>query len=438
VRFVQRHPRAGVLVPPRTFPHAGDAPIQEGIQHVLQLIHNGNLADGRAIEGINGTYTVRVQPPLEVTDEGIVLNTQDPTWGIRMRGMGSNNLPVVVSSQVAANVGSSTRFSRGDHIHNHELVETGSSFSGLTVEPYSDKVTGLAYDVGTRTLSVGVTGRNLSRDQAGHAISGSTTLADHTVVLPSTWTATDHNLLDGDVHPDTTASGPSIGSLVVGQDTPTKWKEFNKTGSSGTVLTNRTASPGVAWAAPRIHEVHADSGGPGTLIHTLKIEGGTGISTTVSETDDVATVTVVNTGDGAGAGSVAESITWVKVHYKSLVGVDATITTEVSSADWRARHLMWWAKEDSGGDPQYLDTDADNGSAGMFTYGEADQDDLFGTCEITGVGSFYMTINDADGHLNVVCANPGQIEAEAVYCIKILYFGDVDVTGTYQDIGDGH
>jgi len=352
------------------------------------MIYDGALADHRSIEAGEGVYAVKVQPPLEVTDEGIVLNPQDPVMGMIMRGQASNTTPVVVSSQVAADVGSSTRFSRGDHIHNHELVQTGSSFTGLTTSQAVDLSASLAWDSGTNTITLARTGMVFNRDQSGHMITGPTTPNNLTVAL--TGIASSHNLLDGDIHPDTLVAAVSQGSLVTGDSTP-KWRELVK-GNNDDVL--RMSTNDVAWEA----------------------------WPSASDT---------------GTGLIATSLTWVKVHYKSLLGVAATITTEVSTDDWRPRHLMWWAKEDAGGDPQYLDTDAEQGTSDLFTYGER-SGNVFGTAEIFGVGSFYMLIDDADGHLQVVCANPGQIAAEAVYCIKILHWGDVDVTGTYQDIGDGH
>ncbi len=70
--------------PPRNPP---DKPVMPGTVsdladavRCLQMIYAGALADGRALRGCDGVYTVNVVPPLELTDDGIVLNVEDPQF----------------------------------------------------------------------------------------------------------------------------------------------------------------------------------------------------------------------------------------------------------------------------------------------------------------------------------------------------------------------
>ena len=47
-----------------------------------QVVYAGGLADHRALEGAQGVYTVKVLPPLRVTDDGIAIDLTDPVWGM--------------------------------------------------------------------------------------------------------------------------------------------------------------------------------------------------------------------------------------------------------------------------------------------------------------------------------------------------------------------
>jgi len=133
---------------------------------------------------------------------------------------------------------------------------------------------------------------------------------------------------------------------------------------------------------------------------------------------------------------VATTGTWIKVHYKTNAGCPVSTTTEVSTADWRLPLIVWWAKEDDSGTPANLAV-ADDKDSGVFTYGDDVNHNEFMALEHpNGAASFQVT--DADGHLQLIITNPGQIATEAVMSILLLSFGNVEVTGTFQDIGDGH
>ncbi|MFC1975045.1 hypothetical protein ACFLXQ_01445 [Chloroflexota bacterium] len=60
------------------------------------------------------------------------------------------------------------------------------------------------------------------------------------------FTSENHNLLDGDIHPDTVADAVTKGSLIVGNSTP-KWDEQG-VGANGQVLTANSADAnGLRW-----------------------------------------------------------------------------------------------------------------------------------------------------------------------------------------------
>ena len=55
------------------------------VDRSLALISAGALADHRGLTAGGGVYAPRVQPPLEVTDEGIILNPQHPRFSMEVR-----------------------------------------------------------------------------------------------------------------------------------------------------------------------------------------------------------------------------------------------------------------------------------------------------------------------------------------------------------------
>lgn len=138
------------------------------LRRAIRLIYAGAIADGRAIDAAQGVYTVKVKEPLEVTDEGIVINFHDNRWRALLRVRCSDDTPAVVDPlQADGEAGTDGVPARGDHRHAHaELPENEEDLEfsyDLTLADGAD------WDPETQTLTLERSDYAFKRDAAGHA-----------------------------------------------------------------------------------------------------------------------------------------------------------------------------------------------------------------------------------------------------------------------------
>lgn len=63
------------------------------LAHNWRLVWAGSLGDDRSLRGRDGEYAVQVQPPLQVTDQGIVVDMKDERWQLIQPPAPASSLP---------------------------------------------------------------------------------------------------------------------------------------------------------------------------------------------------------------------------------------------------------------------------------------------------------------------------------------------------------
>ena len=140
----------------------------EDLRRAIRLIYAGAIADGRAIDGAEGVYTVKVKEPLEVTDDGIVINFHDDRWRALLRVRCSDDIPVAVDPLEAdGDEGTDAIPSRGDHRHAHTVLpEDEGDFTSVYPLTLGE---GIGWNANTQTLTLVASDYEFKRDDAGHA-----------------------------------------------------------------------------------------------------------------------------------------------------------------------------------------------------------------------------------------------------------------------------
>lgn len=140
----------------------------EDLRRAIRLIYAGAIADGRAIDGAQGVYTVKVKEPLEVTDDGIVINFHDDRWRALLRIRCSDDTPVAVDPLEAdGDAGTDAIPSRSDHRHAHTVLPADEGeFTSVYPLTLGE---GIGWNANTQTLTLQASDYEFKRDDAGHA-----------------------------------------------------------------------------------------------------------------------------------------------------------------------------------------------------------------------------------------------------------------------------
>ena len=242
-----------------------------------RLIYGGALADGRAMRGQDGVYTVKVLPPLEVTHLGIALNMHDPMFRINVLGTGSTVPELVVGLpygvETGGSAGNGPGMAREDHMHamvlsgvtgtTVDLLGTGATAGAAIIPAREDHVhfhgTPVLNNAATQFYApTGATSGTPTVYFAASGISETYDGLDHMAIGPgvaknvpvtdtrSTYPPTGHSFL-GATHTDTVAGAPAEGYLVVGNDaTPSKWIRFPQ-GTANQRLGVQADGTGLQW-----------------------------------------------------------------------------------------------------------------------------------------------------------------------------------------------
>jgi len=311
------------------------------IGNAFNLMADGHLGEGRSLDGAQGVYSVKVLRPLQVTDDGIGINPQDPWWAVTPLANLYNSLPAVVvgNPDTAGTAGTKAQVSRGDHAHQHgvlgamdnTLIETLGT--ALTQDDVNKKIT-----LGRKDLTIGW-------DDAGHGNATSQAAADSEVDISGWLTGSNiaHNLLNGVEHPDTVNQAPVIGSLILGTDqggAVIKWDDLPIGTVSGQVL---TVSGGTAvWATPGDEKVKVSSGDSTAeyledkLVDTTSEAGYIDVDIDKVDTAGVETLRVLidedDIQDAAGTDDILIEAKWL--NFTAAAGVG---TMALSTTDWRGR-----------------------------------------------------------------------------------------------------
>ena len=230
-----------------------------------RLIYGGALADGRALRGQDGVYTVKVLPPLEVTHLGIALNMHDPMFRINVLGTGSSVPELVQGLAYGMNTGGSAGdgpgMAREDHMHalvlaggscaNVGLTTTGTTMGTGITPARSDHVHFHNQPVlnNTQTVFYAPTAFEAAPqvyilakevDESWDDLDHMAIVAGDEKKIPvvdgrTSYPPTGHSFL-GNKHTDTVPSPPTKGDLVYATSgTPSKWDDLG-IGSQGAVL----------------------------------------------------------------------------------------------------------------------------------------------------------------------------------------------------------
>lgn len=386
----------------------------EELAHAVAIIYAGGLADGRALYGAAGVYTVNAVEPLEVTDDGLAINLHDERWSVMLHGRCSNETPTEVDPLAEEGAaGSAATPSRGDHRHAHAPLADPAD---LAVSLPFIAATAATWDSTTATLTLLRDRHELLHDTAGHG-----------------------TLVNGDPASDALGIGLTglVNEVTDGATAVHPCRKIEFVSGDGATVTvtepeNKVAQVTVtSHASSSAEDVYIASLDDGTTTvapcRSLTFTGGTGISATLSDDGgESATLTLAATDPNPAA------VTHLALHYEGDNDLNDVV---VDAGDWTGRRLVVWGRlsETTAADLAANPTAAAR-RVWMGAAGATEVLELSAPMPDVQVQLFVDTADGGKLKYDLTNHTPGS--AEAWVDLYILDYGDVASSG-FSDIGNG-